>query len=518
MNKQAINSAAFEKNILNLLKKNKFSGYRTHHGVGGAGLGGLVGAGAGAIDAYTDSDNEDLSSQEKMQKYLNKMLTYGGAGAAVGGGLGALKGRKIRNALAKKEMDKLTPALRQELAHANSLDTPHAREAGREAIKAKVHEAVPAVSPEDYHASGRDIFKENKQQKAEERDALRQQKQQQRAAERETARKAEAEKGTFVDDKYVSPDASSSRTFKSKVREGVQGARDMVSHAKDFVTGEGKVKAQAAANKAKTEGYAKEWESRGVGGGDIYDRPSYERAGLDMTEALRGATPKIEKDQLSVAMENAKNELKKHQDLLAKNPLDLSHRENVTKATTELKGLKEEATRYSNYKATGDTKYLQPKETASAPVGNTSNIPLEKELFQAHDELQTLNNAAMQNPGNKDIIGQREEALNKFNVLHSAYSENINRTLAAHKALVPRPVRQPKVKSTTSPATTRAPEPKQQVDPGIQAQADYWAGKGRPAPKPGGPPVSVTVPSGPVGMTNLGDAMQALGITPQSLI
>jgi hypothetical protein len=536
MNKQAVNSAAFEKNILNLLKKNKFSGYRTHHGVGGAGIGGLLGAGAGAIDAYTDKDNEELSSEEKMQKYLKKILTYGGAGATVGGGLGALKGNKIRNALAKREMEKLSPSLNQALEHANSLATPHERNAAREAIKSRVHEVVPSISPEEYESVGRDIFKENKQRKSEEKDAIRQQKQQQRAAEREAAQKAEAQKGTFVDGKYVSPDAGNSRTFKGTVRHGVQGARDMVGHMKDVVTGKAKAKAQTAAETAKRKGMASEWESKGMGGTDPLDAPAFTRAaGGDMITPLTGGVPKVEKDQLTSAVEAAKAELKKHQGLLAKNQLDTTHRENVVNATDELKRLEDEAGKYSRYAATGDISHLKAKEAPAASMAaQDTGITLEKELLQAHHELKSLTQAAIENPMDMVIIGQRNRAAKNFEILHKAHSAIMNSAVSARVATAPRPIKQPKVKSNTSPATSGAnptttpPPATPTVDPGAQAFADYHANANPvridmpPSDNPpiaGSPATDVTVPkpSGPAGTTNIGDIMASL-IQPQSMI
>ena len=610
MNKQAVNSAAFEKNILNLLKKNKFSGYRTHHGVGGAGIGGLLGAGAGAIDAYTDKDNEELSSEEKMQKYLKKILTYGGAGATVGGGLGALKGNKIRNALAKREMEKLSPSLNQALEHANSLATPHERNAAREAIKSRVHEVVPSISPEEYESVGRDIFKENKQRKSEEKDAIRQQKQQQRAAEREAAQKAEAQKGTFVDGKYVSPDAGNSRTFKGTVRHGVQGARDMVGHMRDVVTGKAKAKAQTAAETAKRKGMASEWESKGMGGTDPLDAPAFTRAAggdmitpltggvpkvekdqltsaveaakaelkkhqgllaknqLDTTHRenvvnatdelkrledeagkysryaatgdishlpLTGGVPKVEKDQLTSAVEAAKAELKKHQGLLAKNQLDTTHRENVVNATDELKRLEDEAGKYSRYAATGDISHLKAKEAPAASMAaQDTGITLEKELLQAHHELKSLTQAAIENPMDMVIIGQRNRAAKNFEILHKAHSAIMNSAVSARVATAPRPIKQPKVKSNTSPATSGAnptttpPPATPTVDPGAQAFADYHANANPvridmpPSDNPpiaGSPATDVTVPkpSGPAGTTNIGDIMASL-IQPQSMI
>jgi hypothetical protein len=118
MDKSANISGEFEKNVMKLLKR-KASGYK------GTGMltGGLIGGGAGGLLGIANTarqqiggELDDLSPEEKMQKYINNAGRFGTAGAAAGGGLGLLKGLGNRSKAVEQQMDSLRPFLAEQMA------------------------------------------------------------------------------------------------------------------------------------------------------------------------------------------------------------------------------------------------------------------------------------------------------------------------------------------------------------------------------------------------------------------
>ena len=145
--KQANLSTAFEENIMNWLKKNKFSGFAKNpalrEGLMGAGVGGAVGlADANRRDAA--GEFEGKSSREKMMEYLKGVGGYGALGGAVGGGLGARKGLKIRDSLLEKQMEKLRPVLAKQMEKVEAAGlTGVAREEAMQKIKKDLETIIP---------------------------------------------------------------------------------------------------------------------------------------------------------------------------------------------------------------------------------------------------------------------------------------------------------------------------------------------------------------------------------------
>lgn len=145
--KQANLSAAFEENIMNWLKKNKFSGFAKNpairEGLMGAGVGGAVGLG----DAYrqdTAGELKDQSAREKMMTYLKNIGGYGAVGGALGGGMAARKGLKLRDALAGNKMEALRPALARHLEKIEAQGlTGRAREKALQGIMKDLETSVP---------------------------------------------------------------------------------------------------------------------------------------------------------------------------------------------------------------------------------------------------------------------------------------------------------------------------------------------------------------------------------------
>lgn len=118
MDKSANVSSEFEKNVMKLLKR-KASGYK------GTGMlaGGLLGGGAGGLLGVANTarqqmsgELDDLSPEEKMQKYISNASRFGVYGAAAGGGLGLLKGLGNRSKAIEQQMEHMRPFLADQLA------------------------------------------------------------------------------------------------------------------------------------------------------------------------------------------------------------------------------------------------------------------------------------------------------------------------------------------------------------------------------------------------------------------
>jgi hypothetical protein len=118
MDKSANISGEFEKNVMKLLKR-KASGYK------GTGMlaGGLLGGGAGGLLGVANTarqqmsgELDDLSPEEKMQKYMSNAARFGTYGAAAGGGLGLLKGLGNRGKAIEQQMEHMRPFLAEQLA------------------------------------------------------------------------------------------------------------------------------------------------------------------------------------------------------------------------------------------------------------------------------------------------------------------------------------------------------------------------------------------------------------------
>ena len=114
--KQANISANFEKQILNLLKKNKLPGFKSNPAMREAMLGGGVGGAVGLADAMREDGNGNIEEGDKASKYLKSILGYGAAGAGIGGGVGLRKGLKLQHRAAKSELAKLLPGIEKELS------------------------------------------------------------------------------------------------------------------------------------------------------------------------------------------------------------------------------------------------------------------------------------------------------------------------------------------------------------------------------------------------------------------
>lgn len=118
MDKSANISGEFEKNVMKLLKR-KASGYKGT----GALTGGILGGGAGSLLGVANTarqqmsgELDDLSPEEKMQKYMSNAASFGSYGAAAGGGLGLLKGLGNRGKAIEQQMEHMRPFLAEQLA------------------------------------------------------------------------------------------------------------------------------------------------------------------------------------------------------------------------------------------------------------------------------------------------------------------------------------------------------------------------------------------------------------------
>jgi len=101
---------------MNLLKKNKLTGFRSGAAAREAMMGGGVGGAVGLADAMKDDSSGNVPDDDKMSHYLKSILGYGTAGAGIGAGFGLKKGLKLKNQAAKAHLKDLLPGIEKELA------------------------------------------------------------------------------------------------------------------------------------------------------------------------------------------------------------------------------------------------------------------------------------------------------------------------------------------------------------------------------------------------------------------
>ena len=145
--KQANISANFEKQIMNLLKKNKLTGFRSGAAAREAMMGGGVGGAVGLADAMKDDSSGNVPADDKMSHYLKSILGYGTAGAGVGAGFGLKKGLRLKNQAAKSHLKDLLPGIEKELA--TGVDPTLMGEARKRVLK-QIEEHHPAMDYETF--------------------------------------------------------------------------------------------------------------------------------------------------------------------------------------------------------------------------------------------------------------------------------------------------------------------------------------------------------------------------------
>jgi hypothetical protein len=155
--KEANLSANFENQILNLLKKNKLTGFKSNPAMREAMLGGGVGGAVGLADAMREDGNGNIEEGDKASKYLKSILGYGAAGAGIGGGVGLRKGLKLQHRAAKSELAKMAPSIEKRLAM--GVNPTLMGEARKDVLK-RIEEHAPSL---DYETFMENLSKEKSQ-------------------------------------------------------------------------------------------------------------------------------------------------------------------------------------------------------------------------------------------------------------------------------------------------------------------------------------------------------------------
>jgi hypothetical protein len=109
MNKSA-SAQDFEQKILNLVKNRNYNNFIKAPAVAGATIGGVGGGLAGLGETYVkshDFDNDHSHGEAQLNDYLSNALKRGVQGAAVGGGVGVLRGAVMKEDLIKNQMNEV---------------------------------------------------------------------------------------------------------------------------------------------------------------------------------------------------------------------------------------------------------------------------------------------------------------------------------------------------------------------------------------------------------------------------